>query len=98
MSYQWIDTPQALMDWLAPVAPGTLLYMDTEFMRERTVWAELALIQVQAGERLALIDAPAIGHAAQLLDFFASYHLVMHTYYESLKGVRYFTPLNLYSL
>ena len=91
MSYQWIDTPQALMDWLAPVAPGTLLYMDTEFMRERTFWAELALIQVQAGERLALIDAPAIGHAAPLLDLIGDYPLVMHACSEDLEVLHYFS-------
>jgi len=91
MSYQWIDTPQALVDWLAPVAPGTPLYMDTEFMRERTFWADLALIQVRQDDRIALIDAPAIGHAAPLLDLIGDHPLVMHACSEDLEVLHYFS-------
>lgn len=93
MSYQWIDSPQALQDWLTPVAPNTPLYIDTEFMRERTFWAELALIQVRVGERVALIDAPAIGHTKPLLDLLGDYPLVMHACSEDLEVLHYFSGI-----
>lgn len=91
MGFQWIDSPQALEHWLAPVEITTPLYVDTEFVRERTFWADLALIQVRAGDRIALIDAPAIGHARPLLDLIGEYPLVMHACSEDLEVLHYFS-------
>lgn len=99
MSYQWIETPQALAEWLEPVEQHAALYIDTEFMRERTFWAELALIQVQVDGRTALIDAPAIGHAEPLRDLLGDYPLVMHACSEDLEVLHYFsgvTPQRIY--
>lgn len=91
MSYQWINTAEQLREWLAPIAPNTPLFVDTEFMRERTFWAELALVQVRVGDRIALIDAPAIGDAGPLHALIGDYPLVMHACSEDLEVLNYFS-------
>src|SRR5699024_8076485 len=91
MSHQWITTAEQLQDWLAPLPPLSSIYIDTEFMRERTFWADLALIQVRAGDRIALIDAPQVGCAAAIQDLVGNYSLVMHAGSEDLSVLNYFT-------
>jgi ribonuclease D len=45
--------------------------LDTEFMREKTYWARLCLIQVAAGDEAAIIDPFEIADLQPLLDVFA---------------------------
>jgi ribonuclease D len=45
--------------------------LDTEFMREKTYWARLCLIQVAAGEEAAIIDPFEIDDLQPLLDVFS---------------------------
>ncbi len=56
MKYEYIETQQVLDDAIAYYSQQVLLAVDTEFMRRRTLFPEIALIQVYGGERLALID------------------------------------------
>lgn len=82
--YQWLDNDRALREWLARLDPGEPLYLDTEFMRERVFWAQLALIQIQTRRELVLID-PTHLEPATLTELVAGRHLVMHGCSEDLE-------------
>lgn len=56
MQYQLIQTQNQLNEFVEQVRNKPLLAIDTEFMRRRTLYPEVALIQVYDGEHLALID------------------------------------------
>lgn len=67
--HHWIDTPEALAAFLQPLPER--IGLDTEFVRERTYWPKLALVQISfddsAGHsQLLLIDPLAPGMAQAL--------------------------------
>lgn len=68
MSFTFIDTPGALQDFLDDVPSGETIALDTEFMRERTYYAQLCLVQIAAGDRIACIDPLAIDDLGALWD------------------------------
>ncbi|MFY8299152.1 ribonuclease D [Pseudoalteromonas sp. SS15] len=56
MQYQVITEQQQLDEFVTAIGDATILALDTEFMRRRTLYPEVALIQVYDGQNLALID------------------------------------------
>ncbi|KTF11533.1 ribonuclease D [Pseudoalteromonas sp. 10-33] len=56
MQYQLIQTQVQLNTFVEQIQSKPILAIDTEFMRRRTLYPEVALIQVFDGEHLALID------------------------------------------
>ncbi len=56
MEYQLITEQQALDQFVAAISNAQVLAIDTEFMRRRTLYPEIALLQVFDGQHLALID------------------------------------------
>lgn len=90
MAYLWCDTNDAIGSWLADLAPGSPVYLDTEFMRERTFWPELALVQVHDGHGIRLIDTPRITPLV-LAPLFSNHTLVMHACSEDLEAIASFT-------
>tara|TARA_Y100000782_G_scaffold102900_1_gene119630 strand:+ start:367 stop:1497 length:1131 start_codon:yes stop_codon:yes gene_type:complete len=56
VQYQLIETQNQLNDFVEKITGKSVLAIDTEFMRRRTLYPEVALIQVYDGEHLALID------------------------------------------
>jgi ribonuclease D len=58
--YPYIDTDAALADFCARLDGAAYCAIDTEFVRESTYYAELALIQIGSGELFACIDPLAI--------------------------------------
>ncbi len=63
----WIDTPDALRAQFA--RRPTRIALDTEFIRERTYWPQLALVQIalsDAADDILLVDPLAPGMSAAL--------------------------------
>ena len=56
LPYTAINSADALADYARQVADAPALFVDTEFLRERTYWPELCLVQVSDGEQAAVID------------------------------------------
>src|SRR5690349_17486842 len=56
-----ISTTPALADFCDRMRAETFITVDTEFMRERTYWPELCLVQVAGAQEVAVIDAMAEG-------------------------------------
>ncbi|WP_046005221.1 ribonuclease D [Pseudoalteromonas rubra] len=70
MQYQFIQQQAELDAFIANLSDSQVLAIDTEFMRRRTLYPEIALIQVYDGEHLALIDP------LSELDFSGLWHLL----------------------
>jgi len=59
-SYQLITEPAALLAFCQQAQQAEFLAVDTEFVRTRTYYAKLGLVQVQADAQIALIDPVAL--------------------------------------
>ncbi len=57
---EWIDSQELLADFCSHAGQQAWVTFDTEFMRETTFFAKLALIQMATTERVACIDPLAI--------------------------------------
>ena len=90
MAYTWCDDSDAIWEWVGGLTPGTPLYLDTEFMRERTYYPRLALVQVHDGETIRLIDTTRV-EAPALLAALSERPLVMHACSEDLEALAAFT-------
>lgn len=65
--HHWIAEPDELAEHLARWTDIELLALDTEFIRERTWWAQLALVQMTApGHEVLLVD-PTVPGIPELL-------------------------------
>jgi ribonuclease D len=64
----YIDTPEALADLCAELKGSAWLTVDTEFQREKTYYAQLALIQVANENTLACIDPVALDNFDPFLE------------------------------
>lgn len=60
ITYEWIDSDAILREFVAHSVNCDYYFLDTEFHREKTYFPQLALIQIAAGERIAVIDPLAI--------------------------------------
>ncbi len=55
-AFEWIDDDDALAEFCAHARHAAYIAIDTEFHRERTYYAQLALIQIATEERVVCID------------------------------------------
>jgi len=64
--YQFIDSQQALTDFVTSIRSSKYVVIDTEFIREKTYYPQLCLIQIAAGEQMACIDPIALSDLSEL--------------------------------
>ena len=87
--YEWIESPAALDAWLAAQPRQAVIGLDTEFMRTDTFRPKLALVQVNLGGAIALLDSPRLDEhlalAQRLLD--PAVTCVMHSASEDLEAL-----------
>jgi ribonuclease D len=85
----WIDTPAALQQHLQP--HPTRIGLDTEFVRERTYWPQLALVQMAIGDQILLIDplAPGMTDALKAILADTSVLKIMHSASEDLVAFKF---------
>lgn len=70
MTIQYIDTPEALNTFCQQIADATWMTVDTEFLREKTYYPQLCLIQVATDDHIACIDPLALDDLSPILDLF----------------------------
>lgn len=94
-SHRWIADPAELharLDSVLDRAESALVGLDTEFMRERTYWPQLALVQIafDDGGDILLVDPLQTGMAAPLRRLLETPQLtkVMHSAGEDLLALR----------
>ena len=90
----WITDPaplDALLSTLTASAPASI-GLDTEFVRERTYWPQLALVQIAAGEDIHLVDPLQPGMAEALARLLSDTRIlkIMHSASEDLIALKYF--------
>ena len=84
--YRIIDSSEALQTQLSALGIGQPLMCDCEFVRERTYWPELGLLQLGFGDQVLLIDPIPLDRAcAPLRDRFQAELVVMHAPGEDLE-------------
>ncbi|HET8942084.1 MAG TPA: HRDC domain-containing protein [Rudaea sp.] len=92
--HQWTAETGELDTWLdLHDGPGAT-FLDTEFMRTNTFFSRLALVQINVGGEIVLLDAPRLGAAprlaARLRD--ARRACVMHSASEDLEALSGIVP------
>ena len=56
----WVHTPSGLSDLIADIKTTDVVALDTEFIKRTTYYPILALIQVNTGKAIYLVDAPCL--------------------------------------
>ncbi len=60
LAHRWVDTPASLAALIDELSTQNVYALDTEFHRERTYYARLALVQVSWEGGIALVDPLAV--------------------------------------
>lgn len=92
LNYQLITDNDALYALCQAVVPGTALALDTEFIRVRTYYPKLGLLQIYDGTNLALIDPLAITNWTPFIGLMsdASYIKYFHACSEDLDVFQHY--------
>lgn len=69
---RYIDSPDLLNEFLQILTEHSVIAIDTEFIRERTYYPELCLIQIAAGDSIWCIDTIAIEDLSSLFQVLSS--------------------------
>lgn len=95
MEYELVQTSQALQDYCETIASSSVICVDTEFMRVKTYYPQLALVQIYDGAQLALIDTTQIDDLGPLCALLTNPHVlkVLHSCSEDLEA--FYSQLNI---
>lgn len=82
-----ISTPEALQELCHALGKGDYIAIDTEFLREKTYYARLCLIQVANDDVIACVDPLALHDLAPLWDVFFDTRIlkVLHASRQDLE-------------
>ena len=86
---RWIDNADALAGQLQDWKDHTLVAMDTEFIRERTFYPQLALVQLAVPGEVVIVDPLGPGVSTVLAGFLADTRVtkLMHSASEDLQAL-----------
>ncbi len=73
---QYLDNTTALQSFCSAIAHHTVISLDTEFLREKTYYSKLCLIQLAAGNEIAIIDPLRIDDLQPLYDLLYNPNIV----------------------
>jgi ribonuclease D len=87
VSFLYIDNTADLITYCARASQQPAIAVDTEFVRTRTFYPQLGLIQIYDGHAVALVDPLAINDITALVDLFANPAVVkvLHACSEDLE-------------
>ncbi|MGA0937591.1 MAG: ribonuclease D, partial [Sedimenticolaceae bacterium] len=68
MQERFVDTPDALIQLCNDLKGSEWLALDTEFIREKTYYPKLCLVQICNGEIAACVDPIKLDNIQPLLD------------------------------
>jgi len=83
----YIDTDEGLAAFCAEIRDAAFVALDTEFMREKTYYPKLCLIQIEANEHIACIDPFRVKDFAPMLDIFRNQSItkVLHSVSQDME-------------
>ena len=88
MTYSWIASDTELSHALSEL-DATPIALDTEFIREKTYYAQLALLQIAVGDKILLVDPLGLERAEALNRTLTSPALkLMHSPSEDLQALK----------
>ena len=87
MNALYVDTPQALTQLCKQLQHSPWFALDTEFIREKTFYPRLCLLQVANTQHLACIDVLALNDLSPLLDILydPASTKVLHSAHQDLE-------------
>lgn len=91
LPYEYITTQDALDELCEALSKASVITVDTEFVRTRTLKPQLGLLQVFDGQRLALIDPVLIQHLGPFCEILRDTSIikVLHSCSEDLEALWY---------
>ncbi|MFT6778171.1 MAG: ribonuclease D [Paraglaciecola sp.] len=87
MQYNFITSNQALAEFCQQASQAQAIAVDTEFVRTRTLYPQLGLIQIYDGKQLVLVDPLAIDDFSSLTELLTNPNVVkvLHSCSEDLE-------------
>jgi ribonuclease D len=94
MQTQYIDNSAALDTLCQSLRSAKWLALDTEFIREKTYYSQLCLVQISDGEHIFLVDTIAIGQLEPLCELLES-PLIEKVFHSASQDLEIFYNLRL---